>query len=274
MGFPKGAIASALGYFILRRPCAFLAPTVMTLKLVTTVTKKQELPDAEAIRGFYDRVYYRDAKIDEKVSRHHRRLAKKLQPWGGLQLLDVACGTGSWLAAAAALGAIPTGIDISQRALDVCRQRLPQVDIHCGPAEHLPFASQWFDVISCLGALEHFLDPQPALQEMVRVAKPDALFLLLVPNAGFPPLRLGLYSGTHQTEVREEVRSLSEWTELFQSAGLRVRHRWRDLHILSPSWICRGPCYAWPLRAAQALALPFWPLSWQYQIYFLCTVKH
>jgi hypothetical protein len=26
-----------------------------------------------------------------------------------------------------------------------------------------------------------------------------------------------------------------------------------------------------PLRALQALALVFWPLRWQYQVYHLCT---
>jgi SAM-dependent methyltransferase len=157
--------------------------------------------------------------------------------------------------------------------LDVCRQSLPQAELHCGPAEHLQFADQQFDVISCLGALEHFLDPLAALREMVRVAKPGAVFLLLVPNSGFLPLRLRLYSGTQQADVREEVRSLSEWRKLFDNAGLRVRYRWKDLHVLSPSWIFRGAWYSWPLRAAQALVLPFWPLSWQYQVYHLCTIK-
>ena len=108
---------------------------------------------------------------------------------------------------------------------------------------------------------------------MIRTAKPDAMFLLLVPNAGFLTRRLGLYAGTHQAAMREEIRSLQAWQELFASAGLHVINRWKDLHVLSPSWIARGPVYLWPLRAAQALALPFWPLSWQYQVYHLCGLK-
>ena len=152
-------------------------------------------------------------------------------------------------------------------------RQLPPAELHCGPAEQLPFGDRQFDVVSCLGALEHFVDPQAALREMVRVAKPGAVFILLVPNAGFLPLRLGLYSGTQQADIREEVRSLFEWRELFDRAGLRVRYRWRDLHVISPSWIFRGPWYAWPVRAAQAFALPFWPLDWQYQVYHLCTIK-
>jgi SAM-dependent methyltransferase len=235
---------------------------------------RQNIVDAAAIREFYDRIYYGNANAGQPIPAHYRRLARKFAPWMGRRLLDVACGSGHWLVAAAGLGAIPAGVDISQKALDICRQNLPQAELHCGPAECLPFVDGQFDVVSCLGALEHFLDPLAALREMVRVAKPNAFFLLLVPNAGFLPARLGLYSGTHQADVREEIRSLVEWHELFDAAGLRVRHYWRDLHVLSWSWILRGPWYGWPARAAQAFVLPFWPLSWQYQVYYLCTAKN
>ena len=240
---------------------------------VNPQAKTQDPPNVAALRDFYDRVYYADASATGKIPAHYRRLAKKLQPWKDQRVLDVACGTGQWLGATAALGAVAAGIDISQRALDLCRQTLLDADLHCASAEQLPFRDRQFDVVSCRGALEHFADPQAALREMVRVAKPGAVFILLVPNAGFLPLRLGLYAGTQQADIREVVRSLSEWRELFDRAGLSVRHRWRDLHVISRSWIFRGPWYAWPMRAAQAFALPLWPLDWQYQVYHLCTIK-
>ena len=189
------------------------------------------------------------------------------------RLLDVACGTGLWLRAAADLGAIPAGIDISPVALEVCKASLPTAELLCAPAERLPFADGRFDFISCLGALEHFLETETALREMIRVAKPNADFLLLVPNAGFLTRRLGLFAGTRQVEVREAVRSLEEWQRLFESVGLRIDMRWKDLHVISWSWIMRGPKHLWPMRAAQALALPVWPLSWQYQVYHLCVLR-
>lgn len=228
----------------------------------------------EEIRHFYDEVYYKNARDVVGVSRHLRRLALRFEPWKNLRILDVACGTGRWLMAVHALGAIPSGIDLSRVALDACQRTLPKVELHCGSAETLPFDNCQFDFISCLGALEHLIDPQAALREMVRCAKPDARFLLLVPNSGFLPRRLGLYAGTHQAQVHEEDRSLEEWHALFESAGLRVERRWRDLHVLSASWIFRGPWYLWFIRATQALALPLWPLSWQYQVYHLCGLKH
>ena len=238
-----------------------------------TSNKARHLPDRAVIQEFYDGVYYRDTDNIPRVAAHLRRLAKKLAPWKNVRLLDVGCGTGGWLQAAAALGAQPAGIDISEKAVEVCRYALPGAAIHCGPAETLPFNEGEFDFISCLGALEHFIDARAALREMVRVGKPNAVVLLLVPNSGFLTRRLGLYSGTEQTNVKEDVRSLREWRDLFESAGLTVLHRWSDLHVLSASWVFRGPWYGWLLRAAQAFALPLWPLSWQYQVYYLCVIR-
>ena len=228
--------------------------------------------DYSAVRNYYDRRYHKNVQC-EAVPSHYRRLARRLKPWEGNRVLDVACGGGAWLRAVAELGAVPVGVDISQVALDACKLALPPAVLHCGPAESLPFPDGEFDFISCLGALEHFLEPQTALREMVRVAKPEAVFLLLVPNGGFLTRRLGLYTGTQQTAIREEVLTLEGWQELFESVGLHVRYRWRDLHVLSVSWIFGGRLFRWPLRVAQALALPFWPLSWQYQVYHLCTLR-
>ena len=234
---------------------------------------KEERLDHAAVRNFYDHVYYGDGASMRSISTHLARLAKGFEPWHGKRVLDVGCGTGEWLKAVTKLGAVPAGIDISRVATEICRRSLPQAEFHCGPAEELPFADQEFDFISCLGSLEHFINLGAVLREMIRVAKPDAMFLLLVPNADFLPRRLGLYSGTQQASLREEAKSLEQWQELFEAAGLCVTLRWKDLHVLSLSWIKRGPWYLWPVRAAQACALPLWPLSWQYQIYHLCRLN-
>jgi ubiquinone/menaquinone biosynthesis C-methylase UbiE len=228
----------------------------------------------DKIRRFYDEVYYETIPETVGTSRHLRRLASKIGIQSGQRVLDIACGTGEWLLAVVEAGAKPAGIDISQRAIDVCQHNIPQGDFHVGSAESLPFADNQFDVVSCLGSLEHFLNPETALREMIRVAQRDAKILLLVPNADFLTYRLGLFSGTNQADVHEEIRNLEEWQKLFESSGMRVKARWRDLHILSWSWIYSKRWYMIPVRAIQAFMLLFWPLSWQYQIYFLCQEQN
>lgn len=235
------------------------------------MTPDRSPSDLIEIRRYYDEVYYKDAGSAPAIAAHLRRLARRLRLQAGDRLLDVGCGTGEWLRAAASEGALPAGIDLSRKAIEICRRRLPHAELHSGPAEDLPFESGHFDMVTCLGCLEHFVDPERALTEMMRVARPGARFLFLVPNLDFLTRRLGLYRGTEQAEVREEARPLAGWEELFDACGFAVTDRWRDLHLLSRSWIFRGAWVCWPFRAAQALALPFWPLSWQYQVYYLCT---
>jgi SAM-dependent methyltransferase len=229
--------------------------------------------DSEKIRNFYNTVYYKNALPDQKIPGHFTRLAAKLQIQAGQQILDVACGKGQWLLAVSRRGGKTAGIDISSKAIDICKTVLPEGEFHVGSAESLPFGSNRFHVVSCLGAVEHFLDPYKALQEMVRTARDDAIFLILVPNMGFLTRRLGLFHGTAQAGIKEEWRTLDGWQQLIESAGLQVKGTWKDLHVLSWSWIASRRWFLIPLRALQAIALIFWPLAWQYQVYHLCQKK-
>jgi SAM-dependent methyltransferase len=224
----------------------------------------------ESIKRFYDTEYYRDSRTPTTVTSHHRRLVRRLGIGAGTRVLDIACGRGDWLLAAHERGATVAGIDLSDRAIAHCREAMPDGEFAIGPAETLPFGDAGFDFVTCLGSLEHFIDKPGALREMQRVATQDARFLLLVPNAGFLTRRLGLYGGTNQKGVKEDVYSLGAWARLFADAGLKIDTRWADLHVLSWDWIRKSHPIMWPLRALQAFALAVWPLGWQYQVFFLC----
>lgn len=225
------------------------------------------------VKSFYDGTYYANGYDHHRVPWHMRKVASRLHILPGSSALDIACGTGAWLQELQERGATVSGIDISERAIDSARARLPNADIRQGVAEHLPFDDGKFDLITCMGSLEHFLDQPGALHEMRRVAKPTANFLLLVPNAGFLTRRLGLYSGTQQVSIKETVRSIDEWSDMFASAGLDVKSKWRDLHPVDLRWITQGSPLKWPARMVQAAMLPLWPVSWQYQVHFWCEAS-
>lgn len=227
----------------------------------------------EAIRAYYDSVYYRKVNSGLDLPRHLEKLAFRVGIHEKHRVLDVACGSGEWLLACSRRGAIPYGVDLSRKAIEACQSKMANGTFFAQPAETLPFENEQFDIISCLGALEHFVDPRLALREMVRVAKKDAKVLILVPNADFLTRRLGLYTGTSQIDAKEEVWTLHEWQELLADAGLDAEEKWRDLHVLSWSWISSRGWHLIPLRLAQAAALVVWPLKWQYQVYHLCRLK-
>jgi len=227
----------------------------------------------EQIADFYNNQYYGKTTSPKPPSRHLKRLAETLCITAEDNVLDIACGTGEWLSVCGNMGADVSGVDISSRAITICQQRLPRGEFVCQAAETLPYPDESFDVVTCLGSLEHFLDQNQAIAEIHRVAKADARVLILVPNAGFLTHRLGLYSGTQQQAAKETIRSLDTWKAMLENNGLTVKRRWRDLHVLSTGWIIRPPYTLAPLRAIQAIALTVWPLEWQYQVYHECTIN-
>lgn len=231
------------------------------------------MTDHRQVQEFYDNEYYGHGNHCGGLPWHMRKIAKRLQIAAGSSALDVACGTGDWLEEFQRYGARVYGVDISARAVEVARCRLPGADIRQSIAETLPFADGQFDLVTCMGSLEHFLDQPMALREMRRVARRNARFVILVPNAGFLTRRLGLYRGTGQAAIKETVRSISDWSCMLDVAGLDITAMWRDLHPLSRDWVFRGGRLAWAPRAAQAIALAVWPVGWQYQVYFLCQSK-
>jgi len=231
--------------------------------------------DIDEIRKFYDSVYYAEATAKRGVESrgHYRRLARRLNIRPGTEVLDVACGTGDWLRVCTEAGANACGIDLSETAISICKKTMPSGEFFSQPAELLPFEDGRFDVVTCLGSLEHFVDPVNSLKEMARVARADATIVILVPNKDFLTRKLGLYGGTYQVDAKEVVRTLDEWETLFVAAGLLVEERWKDLHVLNMRWITTGRFYMWPFRALQCLLLMVWPLRWQYQVYHRCVRK-
>lgn len=229
--------------------------------------------ELDTLKTFYDEVYYANDQKAPQNYRHLNALAAKFDIGKSHQVLDIACGLGEWLKVCESRGAGVYGIDLSSKAIEFCQKNIPAGEFYAQPAENLPFVTDQFDYVTCLGSLEHFVEPVNAIKEMVRVAKPDAKFILLVPNADFLTRKLKLYAGTNQKDAKEVVRTLDEWQEMFEAAGLETKSRWKDLHVLSWGWITMGGWLRTPVRLLQALALAVWPLKWQYQVYHLCVSR-
>jgi ubiquinone/menaquinone biosynthesis C-methylase UbiE len=98
----------------------------------------------------------------------------------GMSVLDVACGPGYVSAAAKKLGAIPTGIDFSEKMIAIARMVLPDIPFVQGDAQNLPFADGCFDrVLSNFGLL-HVSHPEKACAEACRVLKCGGRFGLTI----------------------------------------------------------------------------------------------
>jgi len=231
----------------------------------------REKPDIEKIKDFYETTYYGNAKATATPSLHLRNLADKLSMGLASQVLDIACGTGEWLRVLDENGHHVNGVDISDKAIEICKSSMPAGNFYCQDAQRIPYPDNRFDLVSCLGSLEHFPDKPSSIVEMKRVTRPGGKILILVPNINFIGIKLGVFQGTQQKDILETPLSLEDWTELFEKSGLEVVSSWKDLHVISRDWIMRKGLLQSPLRLITATSLALLPDSLQYQNYFLCS---
>ena len=100
----------------------------------------------------------------------------------GIDLLDVATGSGNVSIPAAQAGAKVTGLDLTPKLLDAQRARAAEAGVEVelveGDAEELPFENDSFDAVtSCFGVMfapRHDV----AAAELVRVARPGATIVV------------------------------------------------------------------------------------------------
>lgn len=135
---------------------------------------KQHMKAAWMAGDFGQIARYTAAAAGEFIERLHIK--------GGVDLLDVACGTGNLAIPAARRRANVVGVDIAPNLLEQARARATEEGLKAefleGDAEKLPFGDARFDVVvSMFGAM---FAPRPALvvAELVRVCRPDGLIAM------------------------------------------------------------------------------------------------
>jgi SAM-dependent methyltransferase len=228
------------------------------------------MPSTDEVKAWYNQHYSAKGLQSMRPAAAYPMFLDLLQVRPGTRLLDVSCGSGFLLEAAHARGLEAVGVDLSDQAIRIAKQVAPAARLAVGTGEQLAFRDGTFDYVSCLGSLEHFLDMGQGIQEMLRVAKPDARFCIMVPNENFIGWKLLGHQGTAQQDINEHLLPLAAWRRFFDRQGLEVVRvtpdrwhavRWRKLSGGGAARMISGPL----LEVAWRLV----PLAWQYQFVFL-----
>ena len=122
--------------------------------------------------------------------RWKRRAVELAVVKSGDRALDLCCGTGDLALALAQRGAETTGLDFSEKMLEIARARSCKLKFRApnfiqGDAQQIPFPDGSFDIVTVGYGLRNLTDWEAGLAEMHRVAKPGARLVVL--DFGRPP---------------------------------------------------------------------------------------
>lgn len=126
-------------------------------------------------KGFVPRLYEAIKKINLK---HKFHLASSDLPVG--KLLDIGCGVGDFLHVAENKGWQCTGVEPSEEAREIARQRIKGDLLYSEDLEQLP--DQSFDLITMWHVLEHVDDLKWQVAQLQRLIKPNGRIVIAVPN--------------------------------------------------------------------------------------------
>ena len=237
-----------------------------------TDSERAALTDGEQenVTAWFDETYLTDGFQYLRPLAAYPIFLQLLSARSGAKHLDVACGPGLLLKASAMRGLEPTGVDVSQAALDIAIKFVPEASLECGNAEELPFESESFDYVTCVGAIERFFDRRKALEEMIRVARSDARFCFMVRNSStLTWLLWRRMLGQKNESGHQDALDLNEWESLFHEVGLEVlsvhADQWprQRLRRLLPGVRNRD------LRLDEKVADPFIPMRFVNEFIFI-----
>ena len=125
----------------------------------------------------------RQEYLVDKIKNHFSIVSNKSYPFKKLNLLDVGCGGGLIAEPMTRLGAKVTGIDASERNINVAKFHAEQMNLKinylCATPEKL---SKQFDVILCLEVIEHVADVELFIKSCAKLLKKNGVIFFATLN--------------------------------------------------------------------------------------------
>lgn len=176
----------------------------------------------------------------------------------GENVLDIGSGVGTIDFYLAQKGQQVTGIEISQRAVDVARQSQQRFGLSKkirflrGDFFELKTGGQ-FAFIICSEVLEHLQDDQTAIKKIYQLIKPEGRLLITVPSQNAPLIKLGLIKKFDKVSGHLRRYTLNSLKLLLEKNNFKV------IFIKKTEGILRNSLYVFKLNLIIKLAnrVPF-----------------
>ncbi len=126
------------------------------------------------------------------------------------RIIDLGCGTGQSSFYLARAGYKVTGFDFSRKFIEYAKKNFLEVNFVCGDVASMEFADGSFDALVTYNTVEHLVELEAGLKEMIRIVKPGGSLIIQCPNLLSPKLPLGALKHGGQTfEGRKNIFQLS-----------------------------------------------------------------
>jgi ubiquinone/menaquinone biosynthesis C-methylase UbiE len=213
------------------------------------VTRQRAKDEFEAWAASYDRSLLQHFLFQPS----YRVLLEEVVQWhserpGPFDILDIGCGTGSFLASVAG-STLPArrlvGLDYS---MEMCQQGMAKsraadcddrFHFTHADSEFLPFESGTFDVVTCANSFHHYPHQPVVVAEMFRVLRPGGRVMLI---DGFRDNVIGWVVFDIVITAIEKTVFHAPWTTMrqyFEDAGF-VEVDQRKFNILFAAFVTSG----------------------------------
>ena len=104
------------------------------------------------------------------------------KPQGGQKILDVCCGTANFSVKFAKTGCSVTGIDISEKMLEIANEKIKReklnVELIKGDCSTVSLRENYYDAIISMAGFEFIPAPMSAYKHLLRFLKPNGYFII------------------------------------------------------------------------------------------------
>lgn len=161
------------------------------MSISTKPYKNSDLGKKDQVANMFDAISSKYDSLNRVISfgvdiKWRKKMLKIVSATNPKNILDIATGTGDLAILMANTSAEKIiGLDISSGMLDVGKQKIEakhlndKIEMVLGDSEKIPYADNFFDTVTVAFGIRNFENLETGLSEILRVLKPNGLFIIL-----------------------------------------------------------------------------------------------
>lgn len=115
-----------------------------------------------------------------------------------------------------------TGLDLSDRLIEMARKNVPSAHIVKGDAEEMPFPNESFDIVVMIDVFQYLLNVDKALSEVRRVLRKGGSFIVTVPNRDWVLFKRYIKNRKNIQPIEDRFFNFNEMAGLLSSHGFSI----------------------------------------------------